>query len=103
MRNMIIKKIATDLNEPEKIIRAQLETPWGIHQLVAGKYKELIADERIALKRECTDLAVMIFKLHKKLGVPLDKITEAFNKLTKEYASKKQDSLKKLPKISEDQ
>lgn len=91
-----IKEIAADLGEPEKKIKAQLETPWGIHQLVAGKYKKYIRDKEAAIGRQRIEAAVKIIRLHENLGVPLDKITEAFEKLSKEYESKRMDSLKKL-------
>ena len=70
-RDRIVGTIAVMTGESEKKVRAKLETPWGLHHLVSGKYRRLITEKEKERDRKCLLLAGKILKIHEEFGIPL--------------------------------
>jgi hypothetical protein len=88
LRENIISKLSIQLSKPEYKIRLWLESPWGIKQLVSGKWGEMLKREKQIEKSRSFKAAMLIVDNFKYKGLTIDEILEAFQKRVDEKSKK---------------
>ena len=81
LRERIIRILSEELDMPPSKVRAQIESPWGIKQLVNGKWRALIDDKYEKERQHRRKAADLIIKLHEDQGIPLADIIKGLEKL----------------------
>ena len=89
LREKIIRSLSRELKMPKRKIKAQLESPWGIRQLVDGKWRALIDLKEEEEKQLRLKAATRIIKLYEECGLSLQDINREMYKLLQRTPKKR--------------
>ena len=76
----IAKGLASFLSVPEKVVIEELQKPWALQRIATGKFME----QANKTQMEKLANALKFIELYEVVGVPIEKITAALDKLEKE-------------------
>jgi hypothetical protein len=89
LREEIIRTLSKKLKMPKRKIKAQLESPWGIRQLVDGKWRTLVNLKEEEEKQLRLKVAYRIVRLCEERGLSLRDISHELNKLQQRTPKKR--------------
>ncbi|MCK5643096.1 MAG: hypothetical protein KAJ19_19970 [Gammaproteobacteria bacterium] len=89
LREDIIRILSKKLKVPKRKIKAQLASPWGIRQLVDGKWRALINLKEEEEKQLRLKAAARIIRLYEECGLSLVDIYSELYKLLQRTPKKR--------------